>query len=341
MAYIQNKNTNILHAIDVIEDTYGDVVSVDQKKKDLNKFGFTDQCQTTSTEIQRLPSGTYNETDIYRNLITTISSDNASDTIDVTIEGHTVGTDQSVTLTQTAGTATGTATTHGFSVGEWVYVNGANEAGYNGIVQVLTTPTADTYTYSVASGTASPATGTITVTSQNLTFVSQVVTLNGQTQVTLGTALARASRLSVHAQNRATSLVGSVYVYETDTSTAGVPDTASKVHMMNGINGAINNSLKGKTSISNTDYWLVTSFHGHYEEKSAGFASIVFQVREQGGVWREVDDITVSASMNTATIEFAPYIIIPKNADVRLVGACDVNGKEVGGSILGYLAKVI
>lgn len=71
---------------------------------------------------------------------------------------------QSVTnLQQTAGTATATVTAHGYSPGDAAYIDGASPAGYGGTITILTVPTADTFTYAVDSGLASPATGTITV----------------------------------------------------------------------------------------------------------------------------------------------------------------------------------
>ena len=342
MSYIQTTNYWLEYALRQIKNTYGDTVSVEDKLKDLNKFGYTTQCQTTATELQRLPTGTFNETDIYQNLITTFSSDNTSDTVNITIEGQTVGSDVSVsTLTQAAGVATcTTGAVHGHTTGDWVYISGANEAGYNGVVQVTVSSTT-IFTYTVDAATATPATGTILSTNQNKTFITQTKALNGQTQVTLDTAIATATRIVVKPQNRATNIVGTLYVYENDTTTAGVPDTDSLVHLMNGTNGAINNSLKARTSISSTDYFIVTSVNAHFEEKTAGYATVIFQQRQIGGVWTEIDDITVGNNQPTGVINFEPYLIIPKNAEVRLIGSASGANKEVGGSFEGILAKVI
>lgn len=65
-------------------------------------------------------------------------------------------------LTQTAGVATATKSGHGLEAGDWVYVAGAAQSGYNGVFLVLTAD-ATTFTYAVAPATPSPATGTITV----------------------------------------------------------------------------------------------------------------------------------------------------------------------------------
>jgi len=64
-------------------------------------------------------------------------------------------------LTQAAGTATMTATAHGYSSDDLVTIVGATPDAYNGEKQITVTG-ADTATFSIASGTSSPATGTIT-----------------------------------------------------------------------------------------------------------------------------------------------------------------------------------
>lgn len=66
----------------------------------------------------------------------------------------------SVTITQSAGTATVSHTSHGLATNDYVVISGANEVNYNGVKQITVTGT-NSYTYSIDSGTASPATGTI------------------------------------------------------------------------------------------------------------------------------------------------------------------------------------
>ena len=63
-----------------------------------------------------------------------------------------------VTITQTSGTATVSHTGHGLSTNQYVVIRGATQEGYNRRAQITVTD-ANTYTYSVPSGTASPATG--------------------------------------------------------------------------------------------------------------------------------------------------------------------------------------
>lgn len=67
------------------------------------------------------------------------------------------------TLTRSGTTATATTSgTHGFAVGEWVDVAGADQAAYNGRVKVTATPAVNQFTYEVTGSPATPATGTIT-----------------------------------------------------------------------------------------------------------------------------------------------------------------------------------
>lgn len=61
---------------------------------------------------------------------------------------------------QTAGTATVTATAHGYNVNDVVAISGANEAAWNDEFRVLTAAT-NSFTFAIPSGTTSPATGTL------------------------------------------------------------------------------------------------------------------------------------------------------------------------------------
>lgn len=287
-----------------------------------------------------LPSGTYNETYVYRNIIDTISSSSASDVWKMQIEGHTVDDDLSVSsLTQAAGLAAcTTSSNHGYSTGDYVYIEGANETEYNGIREITVAGDA-TFTFAVDSGATSPATGTITATKQNKTFVVQEATLDGQSKVVLGTPLSRVTLAFLKKQDAIedVGLAGDVYVYEDGSITSGVPDTDSEVHLMVTGSNDNNNSLKASTSVSNNDYWIVTSIQGHLLEKAAAFADVALDFRELGGAWREIDKMSVDAGSEMLT--FKPYVIIPKNADVRLRSRVNANDKYVGGSIEGYLAN--
>ncbi len=86
----------------------------------------------------------------------------------VTISGisiaYTANTATSKTITsitESAGTATATSTSHGFLAGDRILISGASPSVYNGTIVIQTVPTTDTFTFNVASGTGS-ASGTIT-----------------------------------------------------------------------------------------------------------------------------------------------------------------------------------
>ena len=72
-------------------------------------------------------------------------------------------------LTSSGTVATVDYTAHGLNVGDWCTISGAVPPGYNGLVQVQTKPDANHFTYTVASGLATPATGTIYVQKTTVT----------------------------------------------------------------------------------------------------------------------------------------------------------------------------
>ena len=253
------------HARNIIYQNYGDEVSIEEKGKDLIKYGRSEQVQTaTSTTLMTLPTGTFNESYVSTNSITTISSSSASDTEVVKVEGHTVDG--------------------------------------NG----------------------------------DFTFVVQSITLTGQTQATLTTPLARCARLYNNGTN---DLVGDIYVYQDDTSTAGVPNTGSKVHCE--IRAGQNQSEKASTTLSQYDYWIVHGVYGDVLEKTAANAEIDLEIRLKGGVFRKAFDFSASNTSGGTFRIGRPYIIVPPNSDIRLRAKASANGTIVSGGIFGVLAKII
>jgi len=168
----------------------------------------------------------------------------------------------------------------------------------------------------------------------NLTFLVQTVTLSGQTKVSLPTPLVRVTR----AYNAGTSdLAGVVYVYEDGTITAGVPDVASTVHLM--IDAGKNQSNKAATSLDSTTFWFVTHFYADVLEKTASFVEVRLEIREWGKVFREV--ATISSAGGHSRLGFDPYLVVPPNTDIRLVGVGSAAGLDVSGGIQGFLALVV
>ena len=198
----------------------------------------------------------------------------------------------------------------------------------NLITTISSSSSSDTQTVSVEGHT---------ISGSDLTFVIQSVTLNGQNQVTLTTPLARCTRIT---NNGSTDLIGSVYAYQNDTTTNGVPDTDNLVHCI--IPAGSNQTEKASTSISSSDYWIVTEVYADILDRStAAKAEIDLEVRRMGGVFKPV--LKLSAGSNfSADHKFEPYLVIPKNSDVRLRAISDsAQGRDVSGGIEGLLAIII
>lgn len=88
---------------------------------------------------------------------------NSVEYVEMTAMGPAVATGNMTSISHVAGVATATtAADHGLRVGDRIYISGADQAGYNIVGTVRTTPTLATFTYKVAAATVSPATGTIT-----------------------------------------------------------------------------------------------------------------------------------------------------------------------------------
>lgn len=92
----------VQQAINEIFATYGDIVSVDAKKKSLLKFGRNEAVGTNAGRytIMTLPGTERHETYVNDNLITHVSSDDAGDTEELAVEGHTLSGGELTFVTQ-------------------------------------------------------------------------------------------------------------------------------------------------------------------------------------------------------------------------------------------------
>ena len=207
---------------------------------------------------------------------------------------------------------------------------------------------------SIVSSSASDTTQTIVIEghtvdgSGNLTFVVQEAALNGQTEVTLGTPLARASSAYVKASGTfgttPAALAGTVSIYDnTDGISGGVPVTAAATKLL--ISAGDTQSEKCATALSSTDYWFISHFSAGIG-KAGGSASRVAvraEVRDlpNGGAWLPIGrEIILIPDVIGRTIQFDPFLIVPKNHDVRVVASTDSNTAEVFAELGGYLAGV-
>jgi hypothetical protein len=267
--------SDLSYAERVIESTYGDVVSIKAKGKQLNKFGLSNSVGTALQTIARFPS--INETYVSTNIITRIVSTNVSDTQTLVLEGDTID---------------------GFG---------------------------------------------------NLTFSIQNVTLNGQTVVTLTTPLARANRLYVKPSGTfnapQTNPLGAVSVYDNLSGVAaGVPSVPTSVKLT--IQAGEANSQKCATSISSSDYYIVTQIQGGIGAAGGNASRVIIRAESRdiknGGVWRPLGrELTVPISGVGVQFDPHPFLIIPKNHDIRLRARTDSNTAFVFGEINGYLAGIV
>jgi len=101
----------IKHAQDIIYADYGVRVTMEDKLKDLLKFGRNESVGTSYATLMTLPGSELHETYVTTNIITSVSSSSASDTGDLVLEGHTVtgtGVDAEFTFVSQELTLTGT-----------------------------------------------------------------------------------------------------------------------------------------------------------------------------------------------------------------------------------------
>ena len=278
---LPSQSPEVAQAIRVIQSTYGDTVSIEAKKKNLNKFGVNALVGTSYETIAQFQSTESNETFVTTNLIDSISSSSASDTTQtIVVEGHTVDL------------------------------------------------------------------------SGNLTFVSQEAVLVGQTKVVLGTPLARANRAYVKSTGTAltypAALVGTVYIYDDTAGVAsGVPSAASATKLL--IAAGETSSQKCATSISSADYFLITSIAVGVTAVTGGGGTAEriearMEIRDvaNGGPWKTLGtDLGHTVSSNPVLIRPRPYLIVPKNHDIRMRARSDSSTVAAYGEFAGMLASVV
>lgn len=213
----------------------------------------------------------------------------------------------------------------------------------NSIDSVISTSASDTEVVTIEGQTQNLTTGAFT-------FVTQNATLNGQTAVTLGTALARCDRIYVPAQtygSPAADLVGDVAVYDSTVATgttAGKPDVDTSVKCMVQGTAGKNQSEKCATTLSSVDYWIVTEIYASVTRGGplSAVVDIDVEYRQVGGVWRPLGlELNVDeASAGYLHDEMDPPLVLPKNSDVRMVATSDTADTQIAGYINGWLAIV-
>jgi RHS repeat-associated protein len=112
----------------------------------------------------------------------------------------------SVTLAQTSGVATATtASASNYLAGDWVLIQGASDARYNGWFQVASVPSSTTFTYAVPSGTGPSGSGTAQalVAWQHVTGLTWSSSDSGVATVVVANDFAAGQSVSIQGANQA------------------------------------------------------------------------------------------------------------------------------------------
>jgi len=179
-----------------------------------------------------------------------------------------------------------------------------------------------------------------TISGTDLVFAASsdtALTLNGRTDVALtGLDRARVSRARLSAP-----AVGNIYFHEGGATTNGVPNDATTVHAI--IPAGEIQTQRTSTSISATDFWIMTEATFGVTEKSASWAQCRVETKpwnESGWYpvtqWIEASDSSGTVSLFNGLVP----IIIPYNHDVRMSAIADGASTSVIGGMAGLFARV-
>lgn len=276
MTYIPTDPSILRLAEEEIFSTYGDRVSVFQKKKSLLKFGRRADLDTGGFgTVADLGIGELHETYLTTNGINSVNSTNAGDTsLEISYEYHTIsGSD---------------------------------------------------FTFGVGTATLD---GT-----------------NGQTRVALSDAACRVSRAQITSGG---APAGDIVFHENGALTGGEPDDATEVHMR--IPAGRTQSFKAATSVSSVDYLIINEIILSVRRGSGGAKTVDFNLEVSNSsagvsspIFRpKINDITIdSDSTRTLVVPISPYVIVPPNSDVRVVGQTGSDNAVVGASFGGFFAII-
>jgi hypothetical protein len=187
----------------------------------------------------------------------------------------------------------------------------------------------------------------------DLVFHVQDVTLDATNPTTTAAALSQPLGRTTRAYLKNSGVFGSpqsdlqgdIYFYDDTggvTLSGGVPSVPAQVHMM--IRAGQNKTEKACTSVSAEDYWIVVGVYADMLDKAtSASAELALETRDvkNGGVFLKQFDLKCSHSGSAFRVS-EPYIVVPKNYDIRLIGIGDSAGaRSVSAGIFGVLAKVV
>lgn len=257
----------IQEAIHEIKSTYGDEVSVDEKKKTLLKFGESEAIGTTKATVAQMPAGQLHETMLSDNTILKVCSDDNSDTMNVNlVEGHTI------------------------------------------------------------------ADGDLTFHVDN----DEPFALTGFTDADLPRGYRDVTRARL-----ASPAAGNIYFHTGGATTNGVPNDLSTVKAM--IPAGEIQTQKAQTALSSRDYFIILTVTLGMVEKTAGWIKGRIEIKPvaSGQDWYPLTQwIPLNAGDPFDPKPLAPYKIVPKNYDVRIVAVADGASTNVTAAMDGVLATI-
>ncbi len=216
---------------------------------------------------------------------------------------------------------------------ETVWQTGGYEyypVGHNGntIDSVSSSSVSDTQIISIEGHTRS---------GDDISFISFIDTLNGRTPVVLNTPLYRVTRLVNTTED---DFDGDVYIYSGGAVTNGVPQVADSIHLT--VLVGANQSQKASTTISTTQFWIITQAKVSVGVSSGNNREVDFdlEVREKDKVFRRIYPFSGNNQSGTETVTFDPAIIIPPGADVRVTAISSGSGTQCKAVISGYLCLI-
>jgi hypothetical protein len=212
----------------------------------------------------------------------------------------------------------------------------------DGYLDIWDLPTKDLYTYP-ADGTApidtvssSSNSDTIPLLVSGLDingrYVDQVITLTGQTKVTLPTPLWRAFR--AFNNDSGTALVGNVYIYEDTVITAGVPDDSSKVRTY--VAAEFDTGIPAQQTLMG-HYTVPAGFNGYFmgivislSRAITTACQVLLQARDYGCSFRTVSTIELNSGGSSIFILDNPIpSVVSPNADIKFSANTSANNAAV------------
>jgi len=199
---------------------------------------------------------------------------------------------------------------------------------YGGDYTYSTTAAIDTISCSSVADTQNIA---VIGLDENWLEVTQVVTLDGQTKVTLPTPLIRVSRMvniSNDQTDIAADLVGNCYLYEDTAISGGVPTDPAMIRAM--MQNGNNQTLMALYTIPANYTGYIVRWTAAIANKSATKMEFVGRARDFGGVFtNQILGSVSDAGSSSVSNDFPIPIAISPKTDVDVLAYTDTNNSGI------------